>query len=81
MRERLILALFYGQVKLHKPSAPLRHVVATHGIATYALSQELSRILRPLVGCSGGTLRNIRDLVDKLDDVVLRDDEMLSVTT
>ena len=41
-------ALFYGRVKLHKSSAPLRLVVATRGTATYALARELSRI-----GCSG----------------------------
>ena len=70
-------ALFYGRVKLHKPSAPLRHVVTTRGAATYELAQELSQILRPLVECSGRTLRSTIDLVDKLDDVVLRDDEML----
>ena len=46
-------ALFYGRVKLHKPSAPLRPVVATRGTATYALAREPSRILGPLVGCSG----------------------------
>ena len=69
-------ALFYGPVKLHKPSARLRPVVATRGTATYALARELSRILRPLVGCSGRALRKTIDLVDKLDDVVLRDDEM-----
>ena len=70
-------ALFYGRVKLNKPSALLRPVVATGGTATYALARELSRILRPLVGCSGRALRNTIDLVDTLDDVVLRDDEML----
>ena len=64
-------------MKLHKPSAPLRPVVATRGTATYALARELSRILRPLVRCSGRTLRNKIDLVDKLDDVVIRDHEML----
>ena len=64
-------------MKLHKPSARLRPVVATRGTASYALVRELSRILRPLVGCSGRTLRNTIDLVDKLDNIVLRDDEML----
>ena len=44
--------LFYGRVKLYKPSAPFRPVVATRGTATYALARELSRILQPLVGCS-----------------------------
>ena len=34
-------ALFYGRVKLYKPSGPLRPVVATHGTATYALAREL----------------------------------------
>ena len=41
------------------------------------LAREPCRILRPLVGCSGRTLRNTIDLVDKLDNIVLLDDEML----
>ena len=56
-------------MKLHKPSTPLRPVVGTRGTATYATLV--------IVGCSVRTLRNTIDLVDKLNDVVLRDDEML----
>ena len=70
-------ARFYGRVKLHKPTAPLRPVVATCGSSTYALARKLSHILRPLVGASGRVLRNTADLVDTMEDVVLHDDEML----
>ena len=70
-------ALFYGRVKLHKPSQPLRPVVSTCGTSTYALARQLSSILRPLVGSSGRTLKNTAELVEEFDNVVLQDDEML----
>ena len=54
-------ALFYGQIKLHKDSKPLRPVVSTCGTSTYALARRLSSILRPLVGSSTSILRN-RDI-------------------
>ena len=70
-------ARFYGRVKLHKESVPLRPVVATCGTSSYALSRRLSKILRPLVGTSGRTLKNTNDLVETMEKVTLNEDEML----
>ena len=62
-------ALFYGQVKIHKPDAPLRPVVATRGTATYELARHLSRIFRPLVSSFERVLKNTEDLVKVFKDV------------
>ena len=70
-------ALFYGLVKLHKPSRPLRPVVSTCGTSTYNLAQKLSSILRPLVASSKRILKNTASLVDAMKDVSLMDDEVL----
>ena len=70
-------ALFYGQVKIHKPDAPLRPVVATRGTATYELARHLSRIFRPLVSSSERVLKNTEDLVEVFKDVKLKKDEIL----
>ena len=34
-------ARFFGRIKLHKPSAPLRPIVSTCGTATYELARSL----------------------------------------
>ena len=70
-------ARFYGTVKLHKESTPLRPVVATCGTSTYGLAQKLVKILRPLVGSSGRILRNTRNLVDSMENVKLEARERL----
>ena len=70
-------ARFYSRVKLHKESRPLRPVVATGGTCSYALARSLSKLLRPLVGSAGRILRNTNDLVDTMEDIHLRENEML----
>ena len=70
-------ARFYGRVKLHKSTKPLRPVVATQGTSTYLLARQLSRILKPLVRASGRVLKNTEDLIGKMRGVELRDDEVL----
>ena len=70
-------ARFYGRVKVHKPSRPLRPVVSTRGTATYNLSRKLAGILRPLVGASGRVLKNTENLVSTMREVKLNEDEML----
>ena len=70
-------ARFYGRVKLHKESRPLKPVVATCGTCSYALARRLSKLLRPLVGSAGRILRNTNDLVDTMEDIHLRENEML----
>ena len=70
-------ALFYGLVKLHKPSVPLRPVVSACGTAIYNLARFLSSIIRPLVGSSGRNLKNTEDLVESMKEVTLDEDEIL----
>ena len=70
-------ALFYGRAKLHKPSTPLRPVVATCGTSTYALAKSLAAVLKPLVGYSGRILRSTSDLIDVMKTVTVNDDELL----
>ena len=41
-------ALFYGRVKLHKPSAPLRPLVASRGTATSHLPESYPESYDPL---------------------------------
>ena len=70
------LPLFYGRAKLHKPSTPLRPVVATCGTSTYALAKSLAAVLKPLVGYSGRILRSTSDLIDVMKTVTVNDDEL-----
>ena len=70
-------ALFYGIMKLHKPTKPVRPVIATRGTSTYSLAKRLSRILRPLEGKSDRVLRNTADLVESMEVVTLDENERL----
>ena len=70
-------ARFYGRLKLHKESKPLRPVVSTCGTATYDLAKWLSKTLRPLVGSSGRILKDTKDLVEIMDEVALSGEEIL----
>ena len=70
-------AMFYGRVKLHKASVPIRPVVSTCGTSTYKLARLLASILGPLVKSSERTLRNTAGLVDTMKEVVLDEDEIL----
>ena len=69
-------ARFYGRVKLHKESEPLRMVVATCGTSTYVLARSLLKLPRPLVGSAGRIFRNTNDFVDTLDNIQLNEDQM-----
>ena len=70
-------AKFYGRLKLHKESKPLRPVVSTCGTATYDLAKWLSKTLRQLVGSSGRILKDTKDLVEVMDEVALSGEEVL----
>ena len=70
-------ARFFGRVKVHKESRPLRPVVTTRGSSTFSLSRKLAAILKPLVGLSGRRVKNTEDLVDTMREVSLSEDEIL----
>ena len=69
-------ARFFGRVKVHKESRPIRPVVTTRGSSTYSLSRKLAAILKPLVGSSGRRLKNTENLVDTMREVKLSEDEL-----
>ena len=43
---------FYGLPKIHKKNIPLRSIVSSIGSVSYGVAKELSKIIKPLMGCS-----------------------------
>ena len=43
---------FYGLPKIHKKNIPLRPIVSSIGSVSYGVAKELSKIIKPLMGCS-----------------------------
>ncbi len=68
---------FYGLPKIHKVSWPLRPIVSSCGSITYASAKFLADLLAPLVGRTPRHLKNIADLVNKLSNVKVSEDECL----
>ena len=58
-----VVPKFYGLPKVHKPSCPLRPIVASRGSITYDTAKHVAKILAPLVGKSDRHLQNNQDLV------------------
>ncbi|XP_072016889.1 uncharacterized protein [Amphiura filiformis] len=69
---------FYGLPKIHKPAIPLRPIVSSIDSVTYNVAKQLSYIIGPLVGKSCHHVANSSDLVDKLKDIQVEDDETLT---
>ena len=69
--------LFYGSVKIHKPERPLRPIVSAIGSATYDMSKYVSNILSEYVQRCNSYLRNTQDFVRKLEEVKIKEDEIL----
>ena len=68
---------FYGLPKIHKSTCPLRPIVSSCGSITYNSAKFLADILSPLVGRSSRHLKNSADLVNKLSDIRINQDECL----
>ena len=68
---------FYGLPKIHKAGVPLRPIVASRGSVTYFIARHVAKILAPLVGKSPRHIKNSADLVDKISQLTLDDDECL----
>lgn len=67
---------FYGLPKIHKPNSPLRPVVSFMKAPTYNFSKFLSQILA-CVSEDRLNVRNSQQLIDKLRNVELEDDDIL----
>ncbi|XP_071476530.1 uncharacterized protein [Diadema antillarum] len=68
---------FYGLPKVHKPTCPLRPIVACRGSISYDIARFVADIISPLVGQSDYHRQNSKDLVNKLSDLVLDQDEVM----
>ena len=61
----------YGMPKIHKPNAPLRPIVSCCGSITYNAARYLATVLSPLVGNTIHSVKNSKELVDKLKGLVV----------
>ncbi|XP_078621335.1 uncharacterized protein LOC144887811 [Branchiostoma floridae x Branchiostoma japonicum] len=69
---------FYGLPKIHKQDVPLRPIVSSIGSVTYELAKFLAKILGPLVGKSQHHVQNSADFVDKIKDLRVEEDEIIT---
>ena len=68
---------FYGLPKIHKEGVPLRPIVSSIGAASYEISKELARILKPLVGKFIYHVQNTQDFIQQIKDIKLQEDQCM----
>ena len=68
---------FYGLSKVHKPPCPLRPTVACRGSIMCGTARWVVDILAPMVGKTPHHLQNSADLVNKLSQIRVDEDESL----
>ena len=68
---------FYGTPKIHKEGAPIRPIVDYTGSATYNVARSLADLLTPLFGNTEHHVKNSKDLVHKLENIKVQEDECL----
>ena len=56
----------YGLPKIHKDGVPMRPIVSAVGSPCYRLAKELARILTPLTGHNGYTVKNSAAFVERV---------------
>ncbi|CAH1239264.1 HTR6 [Branchiostoma lanceolatum] len=69
---------FYGLPKIHKQDVPLRPIVSGIGSVTYGVASFLAKILGPLVGKSKHHVQNSADFVNKIKDIQLDEDDIIT---
>ena len=57
---------FYGLLKIHETSTPLRPIVSNRGSVTYGVAKVIAKILKPLVGKSPHQIQSTRNFVSKV---------------
>ena len=68
---------FYGLPKIHKEGMPLRPIVSSIGAASYETSNELARILKPLMGKSPYQVQNSKDFIQQIQGIKLYHQEIV----
>ena len=61
---------YYGLPKVHKTGIPLRPIVSSVGSVSYETAKELSKILKPLVGNTPYSVRNTKDFIHSIKDLI-----------
>ena len=67
----------YGLLKVHKPGAPLRPIVSFINSPLYNLSKFFTKILSPLAGRTGHTVKNFYEFANTITGLKLDGDECI----
>ena len=67
----------YGSPKVHKTGCPLRPIVEGIGSCTYKVAKALLDILRPIEGDPEFHIKDSKDFVNKISDLIVLPDELL----
>ena len=67
----------YGSPKVHKANCPLRPIVEGIGSVTYNVAKSLKDILRPIEGDPQFHVKDSKDFVNKLKEIIVGADEVL----
>ena len=57
---------FYGLPKIHKKNIPIRPIVSSIGSVSYGVARELSKIIKPLMGCSIHQVQNSTQFAEEM---------------
>ena len=57
---------FYGLPKIHKKNIPIRPIVSSIGSVSYGVAKELSKIIKPLMGCSIHHVQNSSQFAEEM---------------
>ena len=62
---------------MHKIGIPLRPIVSRIESVSYETAEELSKILKPLVGKTSYSVKNTKDIIQSIKDIRLQKDECM----
>ena len=68
---------YYGLPKIHKEGIPLRSILSSIGAVSHETSNELARILKPLVGKSPYHAQNTQDFIQHIQDIKLEEEQCI----
>ena len=69
---------FYGLPKIHKKNIPLRPLVSSIGSVSYGVAKELSKIIKPLMGCSIHHVHNSTQFAEEIKKTKIQQGECIT---
>ena len=69
---------FYGLPKIHKKNIPLRPIVSSIGSVSYGVAKELSKIIKPLMGCSIHHVHNSTQFAEEIKTTKIQQGECIT---